>query len=399
MSGMNKSGILLPPSCHDSMRATFLVSQMSSGSGFSAPGNRLDREGSINYRFFILWGIFTKNRGGSMNERTHAWIAIRAIALLAEEGQSTNLVTLLKNHATKASVGAWIPDCVDAKRGGGGTECHVLKMTPYAGPTTDRFIVSKNELLDRIGPHRAIMRFLQNDSTLDSWWWGTSFKGTVSKPGHHLPNRVMALSTMMKDLLLMGDQKVDQLIPGEVEFATYLDDGIRTREEAAATYFFMLSHFVADICMPCHCDGRDLSDYGSGLHKEWEQAWSKSVGVGFTKDKLTAPEVTPDSALEAAKKIDKKFGITFSGSVPQLKEGHDEWLEAMYLCRASLAVANIVAPFKDYPYGENQKKSSYATLLGGNETLRNDVDAAVMHDAVLNTATIWKHIWDRVSKE
>lgn len=334
-----------------------------------------------------------------MNERTHAWIAIRAIALLEEEGKSANLVSLLKSHATKASVGAWIPDCVDAKRGGAGTECHVLKMAPYVGPTSDRFVVPKKELLDRIGPQREISKLLQADTSLDSWWWGTSFKGDVSKPGQHLPNRVMALSTMLKDLLIMGDETVDSLIPGRITFAEFLDDGIRTREEAAATYFFMLSHFIADICMPCHCDGRDLSDYEAGVHKEWEKAWSDVVGIEFTKDKLAAEDITPEKAISAAKKIDQKFGISFSKVVPPLKKGHDEWLESMYLCRASLGVANIVAPFKDFPYGDAQKKASYKALLRDNEPLRKKVDAAIMHDAVLNTTIIWKNIWLRVSQE
>lgn len=334
-----------------------------------------------------------------MNERTHAWIAIRAIALLDDERKSANLVTLLKRHAAKTSVGAWIPDCTDAKRGGAGTECHVLKMTPYVGPTSERFVVTKDDLLDRVGSARKIPMLLQNDTTLDSTWWSVPFKGHVSKPGQHLPNRVMALSTMLRDLLIMGDETVDGLIPGRVVFAKYLENEIRTREEAAATYFFMLSHFVADICMPCHCDGRDLSDYEAGIHKEWEKAWSDVVGDYFTKDKLTAAGVTPEDAIKESKEIDQKFGITFSKTVPPLKKGHDEWLESMYLCRASLGIANIVAPFKDYPYGESQKKSSYEALLGENDALRKKVDSAIMHDAVLNTAIIWKNIWGRVSRD
>lgn len=333
-----------------------------------------------------------------MKEATHAWIALRAVALLEDQGECANLVTLLKEHATKASVGAWIPDCVDAKRGGNSTECHVLKMAPYVGANSERFVVTKNDLIERLGEYREMAKFLQQDATLDSWWWGTAFKGDIMKPGHHLPNRVMALSTMMKDLLLMGDEKIDGLIPGQIKYAKYVEDGIRTREEAAAAYLFMLSHFVADSCMPCHCDGRDLSDYEAGLHKEWEEAWSKVVGSAFTKAKLTAAEASTDSALQAAKAVDRKFGITFTGEVPPLQKGHDEWLESMYLCRASLAVANIVAPFKSYPYGENQRESSYDGLLGSNRELLSRLDAAIMHDAVLNTAIMWKHIWDGVAR-
>ena len=49
-----------------------------------------------------------------MNQRTHSWIAVRAIALLEDENTERNLVRLLKPHVRKASVGAWIPDQVDA---------------------------------------------------------------------------------------------------------------------------------------------------------------------------------------------------------------------------------------------------------------------------------------------
>jgi len=65
-----------------------------------------------------------------VNQRTHSWIAVRAIALLEDEGASKNLVKLLKPHARMATVGAWIPDQVDAKRGGNKTENHVLKIEP-----------------------------------------------------------------------------------------------------------------------------------------------------------------------------------------------------------------------------------------------------------------------------
>ena len=151
-----------------------------------------------------------------MNQRTHSWIAVRAIALLDDEESEKNLVKLLKLHARKASVGAWIPDQVDAKRGGAGssTDNHVLKMEPYTGAQRERFITTKDELLNRIGSHRMAARFLQNDSSLDDQWWATPYRGDVNKPGQHLPNRIMALGTMMKDLLLLGDQTVDQLIPG-----------------------------------------------------------------------------------------------------------------------------------------------------------------------------------------
>lgn len=65
-----------------------------------------------------------------MDQRTHSWIALRAIALLADENAEPNLVALLLPHARQASVGAWIPDQADAKRGG-------ASHRPVCVPTLD----------------------------------------------------------------------------------------------------------------------------------------------------------------------------------------------------------------------------------------------------------------------
>ncbi|MEA5114340.1 MAG: hypothetical protein VB050_09945 [Geobacteraceae bacterium] len=336
-----------------------------------------------------------------MEERTHSWIAIRALALLEDLGIEKQLVALLKPHVGKSSVGCWIPDQVDAKRGGAGssTENHVLKMEPYGRKPSERFVLRKKDLLKQSGPYRMITRFLTDDVSLDADWWGMPFKGDVTKAGHHLPNRIMALSTMMKDLLLMGDQRIDSLIPGDVRFAQYMKPELRTKEEAAAMFFFMISHFVADAGMPCHCDGRKLSAYSEGLHKELEGFWSRKVGLSFERKKLLKEGIEPDVILQSARDIDGSFELTWSSSaLPDLREGNDIWLEFIYLCRASFALASIVAPYKQYPYGSDSK-APFDDLFGaGKEKLLDDMSRTVLHDAVLNTAIVWKHIWGKVSR-
>jgi hypothetical protein len=345
-----------------------------------------------------------------MNQRTHSWIAIRAIALLKDESKEKNLVRLLKPHARKASVGAWIPDQIDAKRGGSVTDNHVLKIKPYTGREKWRFVTEKNELLKRIRKHRKTYDFLRADDILDDQWWAAPYKGDVPKPGQHLPNRAMALSTMMKDLLLMGCREIDRLIPGDVRFAQYMIPETRTQEAAAVMYFFMLSHFIADMCMPCHCDGRKLAGYARGLHKEMEKHWSRKVGTGFEKRnllqkdlKLTPAGARADSSrvLEQARNVDGKFGLNFGQiSIPDLRRKHDVWLEAVYLCRASFAMASIIAPPQLYPYDDPRARAPFEAVLGDtNSQLLEDVNETVMHDAVLNTAIVWKHIWNKVSKE
>lgn len=335
-----------------------------------------------------------------MNQRTHSWVAIRSIALLEQEGKSKNLVALLKPYARKATVGAWIPDQVDAKRAGNATDCHIFKIVPYQGNEKERFTVKKKDLIKYLGMNRLTAQLLESDTRLDENWWVSPYKGDVSRPGQHLANRAMALSTMMKDLLIVGNRNIDSLIPGKVGFIKDVDVKARTRQEAAALYFFMLSHFVADAGMPCHCDGRKLAGYGNGLHKELEEHWSQKVGAFFEKGNLLGNSVGVD-VLDEAKKIDGQFELDFqSCSVPSLGKEKDVWLEVMYTCRASFAVSNIIAPPYSYSYNDEQAMAPFDVVLGnGNAGLLKQVDKAVLHDAVLNTATIWKHVFAKVSKE
>ena len=65
-----------------------------------------------------------------MNQRTHAWIAIRAIKLLDDKHQASGLVNILKPFTRKAAIGAWIPDKRDAKLGGARTQNHIFKLGP-----------------------------------------------------------------------------------------------------------------------------------------------------------------------------------------------------------------------------------------------------------------------------
>ena len=335
-----------------------------------------------------------------MNQRTHSWIAIRAIALLEQEDPDSNLVAILKPHAKKSTVGAWLPDQADARRGGARIQNHVLKMMPYFGGLKDRFILNKGDLLEKIGDRREIAKFLANDDVLDDHWWDQPYKGDAA-PGQHLPNRVMALVTMLKDLLLMGDQEVDDLLPGEVRFNRYLDMESRTTEEAVTTYMFMISHFISDISMPCHCDGRKLAGYSAGLHNKLEAHWARKVGTTFGKAKLLAADnpFDNDGILSEAKKVDAKFNISFGDfTVPDLQKNQDAWLECIFLTRASFALHSIMVPPAQFPYHDEDARTSYEEIFGDNQQLLEDVDRVCLHDAVLNTATFWKHIWQGASK-
>jgi hypothetical protein len=327
-----------------------------------------------------------------MNQRTHTWLAIRAVALLEDAGAASGLVSLLKPHVQKASVGAWIPDMQDTKPGSGDIDNHVFKMKPYKGYQTKRFTMTKAQLLKILGPEREMSTFLREDRTLSSAWWASPYKADPA-PGQHLANRAMALTTTLIDLLILGDPEVARLVPGEVSFAPQLDPEARTLSAQVAMYAFMMSHFVADSCMPCHCDARSLSAYAGGLHKELEGHWSKVIGTYFEKAELLKGQASPEKILAQARAVDTQFGLTFGKKIPEIGSA-DVWKEIVAVCRASFAVACIMAPVKDYPL-TSKKGASFDTLFAGEdgEALLAEVDKTALQDAVLNIAIVWSHLW------
>lgn len=330
-----------------------------------------------------------------MNQRTHAWLAVRAVALLEEDGSVPNLVKILKPYIKSTAIGAWLPDLAGSKKGFGDIDYHILKMKPYSGSDSKRFITLKDDLLKRIGSKRKMHQYLKKDKTLTKTWWKTPYKANPN-PGQHLANESMSLSSMLIDLLIFGDKDVAKLVPGSVPFVKQLNQDARSRKEQVATIFFMLSHFLADSCMPCHCDARSLSSYRGGLHHELESRWSRKVGTYFDKKKLAKSNSTSYRILKEAKAVDKSFGISFSGEVPKLKKKTDVWLEIINVCRASFALACIYSPVKDYPFGTTNKAplKRFKKIDGGDKFL-DDLDKVIIHDAILNIAIIWKHIWEK----
>ncbi len=326
-----------------------------------------------------------------MNQRTHAWLAIRAVKLLEDSGEVPDLVKLLKPHVRSAAIGAWIPDLQDSKKGSGDIDNHVLKMKLYKGSQKSRFTASKKEMLKRLGLERGMTGFLEKDSYLTSQWWQKPYKASP-QPGQHLGNRAMALSVTIIDLLILGAPPVASLVPGTVRFAGNLDPEARSTAEQIATYFFMLSHFLADACMPCHCDGRPLSAYKANLHHKLETRWSKKVGTYFDKKKLLKSKDTPIEVMKQAVRIDSEFGYELPTVIPKLP-ADDVWKDVVNVCRGSFAVANILAPAEDYPLDTVKKPSLEKVIEDYGEQHVSEIDRVVIHDAILNIALTWKHIW------
>jgi hypothetical protein len=330
-----------------------------------------------------------------MNQRTHAWIAIRALKLIEDEQKEPNLVELLKMHSKEASIGSWIPDKRDAKLGSASTQNHVFKISPYLEKGKGRYIVKKRQLINWLGPERMITKFITDYGThLDDTWWGKSYKANPS-PGKHLANRAMALTINDIDMLIVADDIVQKLLPKKIDFINKVADRLRTNSGQISLFFFMLSHFIADSLMPCHCDERDLSDYDNGLHMEMEKYWSSKIGTSFDENQLINSNLSVNQISEQAKNTDEAFGIKFNTSIPELKSD-DIWEEVVLLCRASFTIASIIAPPSQWPYKPaEQKRAPFSQLFEGTkgEILLSEMTKAIMHDAVLNVAILWKHIW------
>lgn len=330
-----------------------------------------------------------------MDQRTHAWIASRAIALLEDEGKVPGLVNLLKTSAKDAAVGAWLPDKTVAKAGHGETDNHIFKMKPL--PEGDaqaaRFVADRLELAKRLRPDRRLSSYLKNDAPLPDSWWKVPYKADAP-PGHHIPNCVMGMRLTITDLLVTGNTRVRALTMRPQKPFAELRADVCTSTGQAALYFMMISHFVADASMPCHCDARKLAGYSNGLHKELEAHWSEKVGGDFDDEKLRKTNQLEDQILKRAREVDAEFGVQFAGPVPKVKAGRDAWLEMVDVCRGSFALASVIASPNKIGY-DSTEEFKYDQAFAGAEgqALLKRVDEITMHDAVLNVATVWKDIW------
>ncbi len=337
-----------------------------------------------------------------MKRSTHAWIAIRAIALLEEQNVSPGLVNLLKPFASQASIGAWIPDINEACRSGFLTMNHVFQNLPYNGYNKSRFKCSKSKLVDRLVGCPAIKEYLNQDKLLGSDWWNTPYKAEA-KPGQHIPNRIMGLATMLEDLIPLGNDDIACQMGKPCKALADMDKKAKTSPLQLAYYFFMMSHYIADACMPCHCDGRDnVSRTGDGtdLHTGMEKAWEKTLSSEFKDKNLLGMKTKADKLLTKSRDMDLNHSLQFKLTIKKLRDGRDAWLEGVDSCRAFFAMASIIAPYTKYPYDftKNSKKVLFTEIFPkSKEEEFKKVSGVILHDAVYNTAMIWNHVWQKAS--
>lgn len=325
-----------------------------------------------------------------MKQQTHTWIALRALALIKKDPKTRGLAKLLEHQARESYIGCWLPDMISFKKGHGQTEKHTFKMEPYKGDVAKRFVVEKNNLLRKLNRNLELHTFLSNDTTLNKTWWKGSYKADNSG-GNHLPDVMDSLFDTILDLMLLGDKEVDKIVPGAINFTEYLTENIIIRKEQISTFYFMLSHYIADCFMPCHCDKRVLGSYKNGkVHKQWEMHLDNKIGSYFSKKNLIKSTAGTDQILMAAEGIDNIFGLSFPSKISFSKK-HDVWESAIFFCRASFAFSNILFSKQDYSF--TSKKSPKFGEYFSDKTLLKEYDKIILQSAVYSVASIWKKAW------
>lgn len=326
-----------------------------------------------------------------MKMQAHAWTAVQAVRALAGDPETADLAALLRPHLPTAAIGAWLPDMKFFKAGSGNTQNHVLKMKEVTGPGHERFVVGRGKLVRALGPHREFSRLMANPG-LPKDFWRKGWRGDCSR-GDHPADCAMGLATTLIDLLLLGDRKVRRHCSNTLTSRVEYPDGAETQEVQIAVYFFMLSHFVADATMPCHADARKLASYKGTLHAQWESHLDSLVASFPEPDALS--RLPPARILARAQRA---FPIDLPRKIPRLPDNRDIWTEVIMLCRAAFAVNVLVAPFASYPPSSSRLPTFEQLFPGGAEDERlAEISHAILHDAVLSVAMVWKDLWIRVN--
>ncbi len=331
-----------------------------------------------------------------MKQRGHTWIALRAIGLIQDDPKTQNLAQVLAPWAKYSYIGCWLPDMRKFKKGHGIIGNHTFKNAPYKGKNKSHFVLSKKKLLNTLDSNLALHEFIKSYSTLTSDWWNQPYKAK-QKDGEHLPDCLSSLFDTVADMLLLGDTKLDALVPGSTGYGDYLDPACALTKEQVSTFFFMMSHYVADCFMPCHADKRKLCAFKrGGVHAGWEGHWENLIGTYFSKKKLKATSDTSGKIIKKAKDLDASLGLTFKTPLTWPDNDNDIWETAILWCRASFAFSCNIFPIVKYSYG-SQKQPLFKDYFTDAMKL-SEYDRIVLQSAVYAVASTWKQIWRKFKK-
>lgn len=364
-----------------------------------------------------------------MKQQAHAWVALRALKLIDDWGGAEELTRMLSFYLHDVWDGAWLPDIriVDMSYG------HIYKMDSdpsviYKKLSQEEwFIKSADDLKKSLAGKRLCIDYISGCPEL------TKPYRSHPKEGGHLPNRVIAISHMIGDMLKMSNfplalyaKKKKQVKDSSNRSITIADQKIQDLSKSPnftareiALIFFMISHYVCDAHMPLHCDLRDFSpskkwykwkrrlpeDLHPWIEKYWEESFPPKKSLlltAYTKDTLN--EIVIDKMPKnSIIKIDQDPKYKLSGKVNKSLKG-DEWNEMVYTTRVSYAVArkwisnnenwNSLMP---KTYGKFKTRLSKEQGFGDGAFVEDfeDVTNRIFHDTVESIARIWYTSWKR----
>ena len=324
-----------------------------------------------------------------MKQITHSWIAIRAIDLVRRDPRTRNLAKILTPWVKHSYIGCWLPDMTGFKKGHGYTKNHTFKMAPYSSDDTNRFILKKNDLLKELDSNTDLYKYLKNECTLPTTWWDRSFKAE-QPDGRHLPDCLSSIFDTILDLILLGNKEVDDLVPGPINYSKYLTKKISLSKEQISTFFFMLSHYVSDCFMPCHCDNRDLASFKNNIHKQWEIHWDRIVGNYFSKKELLKTSDSDEKIIEKTKEVDTKLGLDFKLPIT-FDKSDDIWKISIFWCRGSFAFSSDLFKENNFSYTGNETPK-FGEHFNDKHKLKG-YDRVILQSAVYSVASMWKKIW------
>jgi hypothetical protein len=227
------------------------------------------------------------------------------------------------------------------------------------------------------------------------------------KIGGHLPNRVIALSHSIGDMLKMSNYPLAFYAKNKKSRHYLKDLSKRSVKDLSlspnfsarqiAMTFFLLSHYVCDAHMPLHCDLRDRSISKSikrrlpaklhpGIEKIWDSHLPEKKDLilhNYTKRSIS--DIVAAFPKDSIIKIDSQKKYSLGATVPIISQ--NEWTEMVQICRTSYAVSQkwITEPYKS--------AKDFVADIGEAEFA--DVTNRIFHDAVQSIAAIWLKAWRR----
>ena len=341
-----------------------------------------------------------------MKQSAHAWAALRALKLLDDSKQAPKLVELLSYYISDAWNGAWLPDTliVDMQYG------HIYKMDSSSTHLDhdisheDWFKVPYTELDKRLVGDRLCLEYVRDFDELERPY------RSHHRVGGNLPNRVIAISHTIGDMLKMSDfplafyarSKRPESYSKQLTAQKVKDLSLSPLFSARqiALMFFILSHYVVDAHMPLHCDLRDYSSKRENLkrrllkklHTSIEDMWESYFPV---KDKLILHEHLRTSVDNVVSSLPggSPIGIDTRDEYrlnPRIYNTvGDEWTEMVHIARTSYAVSR---KWIDRPYKYVNELINSSTKAEG-EFMQ--VTNYIFHDAVESVARLWMKAWKR----